>query len=219
MKKALFILVVLMAITFGLSAADINFGANLKGFDNYDPQVSLEIGFGDDANVVSPYLQMGLTQGSMLAGIDISLGKSPAFIFAGAGFTLAEKTIVTSYAVDVASEGTSEVTGSIPGEKTYSKVKESSYYNIGWSGISGGSQSTTTNKTWSYSDEFTGAGTASVTGLASFDVSDSMLVVLPTAEIGMGIDMEFLYTKFGFAYIGNGEVNNYGFTVSMGASF
>lgn len=65
----------------------------------------------------------------------------------------------------------------------------------------------------------TGTGYANVSGTANFDIADSYMVALPTAEIGMGIEMGFIYNKLGFVYVGNGETNNYGFTFSMGASW
>ena len=187
----------LLFVVFGLSAQSY-VGVNLKGSDGLQPMVSIEGGW-DTETLVSPYLQIGIMQGSALAGTNIKIGQSPFYVFGGVGFTLAQETITTEYAVEVDSEGNIEGTA---------EVESTGTIQILW---------------WNIPVETTGSGpvtgTANVSGTASFTTVDSHMIALPTAEIGFGINMQHLFSKIGYSYVGNGTVNNHGFTFFMGYSF
>ena len=191
MKKALIVLMALLIIASGLSAQSY-VGINLKGSEGYEPMVSLEAGY--DTGIISPYLQIGLLQGSALVGANVKIGSSPVIAFIGAGVTLAEQVEVTEYSVPV--ESTGEVVTRVR-TKIY-------YYNYKIPHVHGRGK---------------GYGDVTTSGTADFTVTDTHLIPLPSAEIGVGIDMSHLITKIGYSYIGNGVINNHGFSVSMGYSF
>jgi hypothetical protein len=167
MKRIVLTIVVIAMITIGLSAGT-TVGINLKGFDNLSPMISAEVGWGSEFNVVSPYLQIGIAQGSALLGMNLKIGKSPAIVYGGAGVTLGTQVI----------------------NKETNVVGEADVW--GW---------------------------ATLPVSASGSYEDTVMIVLPTAEIGIGIDQNGLMSKIGFTYVGNGDVNNYGFTFTMAGSF
>ena len=121
MKKVLIFVALVAIVSTGLFASDIAIGVNLKGFDDFDPMVSVELGFGNDA-VVSPYLQIGVAQASALAGAQIKLGNSPTFLFGGAGMTLAQKTVTTTV--------TSNVDGVVDNDATIYRAYDWHEYHI-----------------------------------------------------------------------------------------